>query len=170
MDKKAKNILVFISGCLILSSIWLLYSQYSASNIPPSETFTYYQPIPTPGDDITTIEQDAEIKIPASARELYAMVSGFRELDTWVRFDLPESDLQQFLAGTRCDSALTPVSAQDFPLNATGPDWWQPGNAEHLENCQGGISTLRQTVMVDRTDPHTLKIYVFSWTDSFSTP
>jgi hypothetical protein len=170
MDKKAKNIIIFISGCLILGSIWLLYSQNPASNILPTETFTYYQPIPTPDDNLTTIEQDAEIKIPTSARELYAMVSGFRELDTWVRFDLPESDLQKFLTGTRCDSTLTQVSPQDFSLNAIDLDWWQPNKAKYLEICQGGTSTLQQTVMVDRTDPHMLRIYVFSLTDNFSTP
>src|SRR5688500_7534591 len=93
----------FFAGALVVlalyGSVALLFRFTFAR--PLSESVDFYQSAPTPGSDLTSIEANSEITIPASAREIHARVSGFRELFAMVRFDLPSSELASFLAGTR---------------------------------------------------------------------
>jgi hypothetical protein len=138
---------------------------------PPLSEFTadIYQPAPTPGSDLDLIEADAGITIPPSAREIYAMVSGFRELDTWVRFDLPARDLTFFLENTHCTTPLVATSPEQYTPGDLDPDWWQPHEALNLLECSGGHSFLRQQILVDRTDSQVSRVYVFSMVDNFAT-
>jgi hypothetical protein len=119
---------------------------------------------------LNDIEADAEIKIPASAREIHAMITGFRELDTFVRLDLPTEELSEFLHNTKCTMPLTPGDPAEFSRGELEPGWWQPGAAKLLDICTGGHAYLRQRVLVDRTKPDIVTIYVLSLVDSFATP
>ena len=125
---------------------------------------------PTPGSDLDWIEADSEIKIPLSAREIHAMISGFRELDVWVRFELREKDLSSFLSETLCELPLTEVAPKNYAPDDLAPDWWQPHISKDLSECRGGNSTTRQSILIDSTNSQTLVIYVFGWTDNFATP
>ncbi len=149
---------------------WLLSSGDSKESDPPMETAEYYQPAPTPGSDLDWIEEDSEIKVPSSAREIHARISGFRELDVWVRFDLPQKDLVSFLKNTLCELPLTKVIPKNYTPGELDPNWWQPHISIDLAECHGGNSTTRQNILIDSTNNQTLKIYVFSWTDNFATP
>jgi hypothetical protein len=40
-----------------------------------AEVALIYQPAPTPGSELQALEADAEISIPANAREIYGMIS-----------------------------------------------------------------------------------------------
>jgi len=142
----------------------------SAGDSSVAEAAIIYQPAPTPGSDLDSIEADAEIKIPNSAREIHAMISGFRELDTWVRLDLPTEELTEFLSNTQCGTPLTPTDPAKFTRGELYPEWWQPNDAKQLEECSGGHAYLRQRVLVDRTNPDIMTIYVFSVTADFATP
>jgi hypothetical protein len=137
---------------------------------PPIESAVVYQPAPTPGSDLDMIEADAEITIPPSAREIHAMISGFRELDTWVRLDLPAGELASFMEGTCCESPLVSASPEKHGPGDLDPDWWQPHVATDLVECKGGHSFLRQRILVDRTNPQVFTIYVFSITGNFADP
>ena len=158
-----------ILGVVLLSIFWLLSLVLiikSADNDPLSETAEYYQPAPTPGSDFDVIEADAEIKVPPSAREIHAMISGFRELDTWVRFELPANELALFLDGTLCESPLASVKSENYaPDELFDPDWWQPHTATELTSCTGWENEVRQHILVDRSDHQVFTIYVFTWTD-----
>ena len=129
------------------------------------EPVMYYQPAPTSGAVLEAIELDAEITIPASAREIHAMIFGFRDIDTWVRLDLPSEELAEFLRNTQCDTPLTQVNPANFYRHELDPEWWQPDVAKSLEMCTGGHDYLYTRVLVDRTNPDMVTIYVFSATD-----
>jgi hypothetical protein len=150
-------------GLIFLASLaWLIWWGKTIEADPPSEYATYYQPAPTPGNDLDVIEADAEIKIPSSAREIHAAITGFQELNTWVRLDLPTKGLMEFLGNTRCDTPLTPTDPSKHTRLELDPEWWQPSDAKQLETCTGGHAFLRQRVFVDRTNADTVTIYVFS--------
>jgi hypothetical protein len=171
---KIKNIIVGgILGfglllCILLMS--LFWSVKSAADDPLLESAVIYQPAPTPGSDLDAIEADAEITIPPSAREIHAMISGFRELDTWVRLNLPASDLASFMRNTHCKTPLVSTSPEKYVPGDLDPDWWQPHKALDLVECTGGHSFLRQHILVDRTNPQVFTIYVSSMTGNFATP
>ena len=171
MTARTKNsIIASLVGCMVLFCAWFFFSPNSEANNPPMETAEYYQPAPTPGSDLDWIEADSEIKIPPSARELHARISGFRELDVWVRFDLPEKDLSSFLSKTLCEFPLTEVAPKNYAPDDLDPDWWQPHTSKDLAECRGSNSTTRQNILIDSTNSQALVIYVFSWTDNFATP
>ena len=153
--------------CFLLAG--LFWEAKSALDDSLSESAVFYQPAPTPGSDLDVIEADAEITIPPTAREIHAMISGLRELDTWVRLDLPAGDLATFMKGTRCESPLVPTNPEKYVPNDFDPDWWHPHIATDLVECTGGHDFLRQHILVDRTNSQMFTIYVFSLTDSFAT-
>jgi hypothetical protein len=154
--------------CILLLALFL--SVKSAVNDPLFESAVIYQPAPTPGSALDAIEADAGIIIPPSAREIHAVVSGFRELDTWVRFDLPVSELAPFIETTYCESPLVSIAPELHTPGDLSPDWWEPHKATDLVVCEGGHSFLRQRILVDRTDPQVFTVFVFSIVDNFATP
>lgn len=169
---KVKNfVIVIIFGVgllliLLIAHLWLARS----IDEPISEiTTSFYQPVPTPGSDLDVIEADAGITVPPNAREIYAMISGFRELDTWVRLDLPASDLDSFLEETHCTTPLVPTSPQEHAPDGFDPDWWHPHQASDLVECMGRQNFLHQQILVDRTNSQVFTVYVFSMIDSFPT-
>ena len=164
---------IFLACVVIICLLWLAFLLWSEKKIkdnPMVEVAMIYQPAPTPGSDLDAIEADAEIKIPNSAREIHAGITGFREINTWVRFDLPAEDLVGFLQNTQCDTALIPADPADHSRSEMEPDWWQPGEADKLEECTGGHAYLRQSVLVDHTSKDILIIYVFSSVAGWETP
>ena len=137
---------------------------------PNVESAQYYMPAPTPGTDLDAIEANAAISIPANATEIYALISGFRELDTWVRFDLPPNDLTSFLEETLCTEDLVSINPAEYTPYELDPDWWEPHTSTDLIACYGQDRYDRQTILVDRTNPDVLTIYVLNLTDDFGTP
>lgn len=129
-----------------------------------SEDMNIYQPLPTPGSNLQALDLNAEVKIPPSAKEIYGLVSGFRELDTWIRFELPAADLLVFMQSTHCEMPLSQVDAQKYPPGKLDPDWWRPHKAAHLESCTGSTEHLYQRIFVDLSDANQPIVYVFSAT------
>jgi hypothetical protein len=170
---KVKNIVIatlFGVGLLFILLMGLLWSARSVDEPLSEFTASLYQPAPTPGSDLDAIEADAGITIPPSARDIYATISGFRELDTWVRLDLPARDLASFLRNTHCTTPLVPASPEEYVPGDLDPDWWQPHQALDLVECTGGHNFLRQRILVDRTNSQVFTVYVFSMVDSSATP
>lgn len=159
-----------LSMLLCLSSIILIiYIRKIDRNIDRyGEGALYYQPAPTPGYDLDVLEADAEIKIPANAQEIHGMISGFRELDTWVRLDLPISDLPDFIESSRCTQPLLAVDPAKYGPGELSPDWWKPHQATRLEMCIGIHDYIFQRVLVDYSQIDMVTIYVFSATDNYT--
>jgi hypothetical protein len=116
-----------------------------------------YQPVPT---DVSAIEADADIKLPPSAREIYSYLSGFRYVDTLVRFSMKAEELDQFLAVSLCDQPLAPISPASEPKLEGNPTWWVPFKAKMLEECYGKNEHSHQHILVDQTDSNIYIIYV----------
>lgn len=176
---RGSNIWNFIVGVISALAIlfvlifvyWFWTIKSDENDVSTELTAVIYQPAPTPGSDLEMIEGNAEIKIPPSAREIHAMTSGFRELDTWVRLDLPADELTSFMDETRCTSPLASVNPDNYAPLGGDPDWWQPYIATDLVECIGGHSYIYQHILVDRSNPKWFTIYVFSATGiSYITP
>jgi hypothetical protein len=127
-----------------------------------------YQPEPTLGSDLQALEADAGISIPASAREIHGLIEGFRELDTWVRLDLPNEELPSFIQKARCTEPLITTDPKNHYPGDLDPDWWQPHKATYLEECSGLHDYLFQRILVDRSKPEMLTIYVLNITDDYT--
>lgn len=171
---RIKNVVViaimFGVGLLLLLFTVCLWLTRSADEPISEITASFYQPVPTPGSALDLIQADAGITFPPSAREIYAVVTGFRELDTWVRLDLPAGDLDAFLEKTHCTTPLVRTIPQEHAPDDLAPDCWQPHQASDLVECTGGHDFLRQRILVDRTNTQVFTVYVFSMIDSFPTP
>lgn len=159
-----------IVGGVLLACAGLVVLERSVFSNPLVESASIYQPAPTPGDDLEMIEADAGLAIPRAARELHAVISGFRELDAWVKFNLPAGELARFLDGTLCESPPRSVDPTHFAPGDLDPEWWVPNTSSELLECRGAGDYLQQQVLVDRTDPEMLTIYVFAMTDGSLAP
>ena len=163
-----KVIIVGIGVISCLALAWIFWFMKSVGESPYVETAFIYQPAPTPGGDLDVIEADAEIKIPSSAREIHAMISGAQEVEAWVRLDLPIEELAEFLRNSQCYTPLTPIDLAKITIYELDPEWWRPNEARQLEKCTGGHAYLYQQIWVDRTNPEIATIYVFSATADFT--
>jgi len=171
MQRKSVRVtFIVVIGLLIILWIGLQWLSRSA-NEPLSEFTAYiYQPAPTPGGDLDAIESNAEIAIPTSASEIYAVISGFRDMITQMRFDLPSRDLPAFLENTYCVDEVVPTNSSSYTPGGNDPEWWQPHQATDLVRCVGGHDSLHQQILVDRSDSQMYTVYVISITGNFATP
>jgi hypothetical protein len=96
------------------------------------------------------------------------MISGFRELDTWIRLDLPNEELDSFLRNACCKEPLKKSDPKKHTPGDLAPDWWKPHEAIYLEECTGLHENLYQSILVDRSKPEILTIYVFSITQNYT--
>jgi hypothetical protein len=151
---------IFVSFLVFL---WIR-GLFAPDNKPYAEAAVIYQPAPTPGPDLEALEADAEISIPANAREIHGIISGFREPDIWARFDLPKAELTSFIQNARCTQPLKMTDPKQHYPGDLDPDWWQPHKATSLEECSGLHDYPFQRILVDRSKPEMLTIYVFSIT------
>jgi hypothetical protein len=167
---KRKLFFTIISICLgtliLLVTFFLIKRSGNLKTQPSVEVARIYQPLPTPGSDLQALETNAGIKIPANAREIYGMVSGYRDLVTYVRFDLPHADLSEFTQNTVCIEPLKKESPAKYSLRKTDPDWWQPDKASELQECTDQGNNLSQQILVDNSKPDKLTIYILSVTGS----
>ncbi len=167
---KRKLFSTIISICLgiliLLVTLFLIKRSGNLETQPSVEVARIYQPLPTPGSDLQALETNAGIKIPANAREIYGMVSGFRDLDTYIRFDLPGTDLSAFMQNTLCKEPLKNAGETKYSKGNTAPDWWQPDNVSDLQECSGQENDLSQQILVDNSKPEKLTVYIQSVTGS----
>lgn len=161
-------LIVFVClGVFIFLILFFMIRDLTTPNSQVAEVAMIYQPAPTPGSDLQALEADAEISIPANAREIHGMISGFRELDTWVRLDLPQVDLSSFLQNARCTEPLKTTDPKKYSPGILDPNWWQPDQATALQECSGQHDYLYQRILVDQTKPEMVTIYIFSMTGNF---
>jgi hypothetical protein len=160
-------VVLFCFGIFILFISFLLIKGLITFKAQSSvESARIYQPAPTPGSDIHALEANAGIKIPSNASEIYGLISGFRDLVTYVRFDLPYSDLSSFIQNTHCKEPLKNTDPAKYSPGESEPDWWQPDKASELQECSGQEDNLTQRILVDISKPEKLTINVQSITSS----
>ena len=125
-----------------------------------------YYPLITAETDLSAVESNAEIKIPASATEIFAHTEGMNEISVFIRFNLPAEDLDEFIKSSACQEPLTKTKPNGELPSETMPDWWKPNIATELETCSGeimhtewGWSTYK-VIYVDTSDPDQYIVYV----------
>ena len=171
MQKKPIRVtFIIVIVLLVILVIGLQWLSRPANEPLPEFTAYFYQLAPTPGGDLDAIESNAEIAIPSSAREIYAVISGFREISTLVRVDLPAHDLPSFLKNSYCLDEIVPTNSSSCSPGDYDPDWWQPHQATDLARCTGGHDNLYQQILVDRSDDEVYTVYVVSITGNFTAP
>lgn len=151
MQKQVVQIDLVLLLILALADAGCSYSQMTAS--PPSEFEAYT-------DDRTTLEGNSGIRIPSSATGVTGYTTGVRELDTYLRFQIPASDLEGFLLNIGC---TTPLSKADIRRQLEGaPDrsWWAPEKAQSYGSCNASTDHDVQLVFIDMTDPQNYIVYV----------
>ena len=120
---------------------------------------TSYQPVPTNLPEISSIEDNAKIKFPPSAHEIYAYTTGLRDIYIMVRFSMNASEISEFMDSTLCDQPLAKPTA----LHQTGEDrfdWWVPDQAQYSEECFGEKEHSHQQIIIDMSDTDVYIIYV----------
>ncbi|HEY8669069.1 MAG TPA: hypothetical protein VIL86_20635 [Tepidisphaeraceae bacterium] len=111
-------------------------------------------------DDATQqeIERQGWIKLPKSATHVQSRIEGFQDKLALLRFELPRADVEGFI-----ENSLS-ISTQEFPPNLRTSvgfvSWWQPQEATQPEFYQGQRGSVRQWIIIDKTDPKHPIIYV----------
>jgi hypothetical protein len=158
---------VAVIACLGVG-MWAIrsYTYHEPSDDEPvTESMNDYQAVPKDRGKIASLEGNAEIKLPSSAREIYAYTTGFQEIYIQVRFTMDAGELAVFLENTLCRAPLADISTSKLAAGSGDPSWWEPEKARHLETCQGvkaysSTASARQTIYVDMTDPAVYIVYV----------
>ena len=165
VDKSIQRLALLILIILGLSALFYTWAipLFTLANTPPSEEYQVYKAALTeiPVDDISMLEGNADFKFPPSAHEIYGYVTGFREVDTFVRFSMKASELPAFIKTTLCDKPLEnfePTAEQKEQKDFLG--WWKAYQAKTLQRCLGKSESANQAVFVDMTDPETYIVYI----------
>lgn len=143
---------------------WAIYQAKQPPAPPVSELRQEaFQPAPTDVYLIRAIEGNTEIRLPASAREIYSVSDGFREIDACVRFRLPVGDLAGFLQSAHCQD-LQPTTASNYACGSQDPVLKTPNPVTNLKGCTWAGEHFTQRVYVDASEPQSLIVYVFGST------
>lgn len=112
--------------------------------------------------DIVMFEGNADIKFPASAQEIYAYTTGFREMYTAVRFSIKPGEFPAFLKTTLCGESLQTIvpNATQRAGNYGNIPWANPYHAQKLQYCTGASKSASQSIHVDMSDPSTYIIFI----------
>jgi hypothetical protein len=167
--KRSSCLRTVIVGIVIVALCYVLVTALSSvilRNVKLDPLSAYsYQAVPTNTYELSAIEGNAEIKLPSSAREIYAYTSGFQDIFIMVRFTVDPEELSEFMKNALCTESLRQVSPQRQEKLSGDPSWWELARAEHLESCSGvkeysSTQQCKQTIFVDKTNPENYIIYV----------
>jgi len=117
-------------------------------------------------DEMTAeqIQGSARITLPQGAKHLHSAISGFQGHTIWVRFEMPAGQEEFFLSKLPPGLTLAPASRPPLRMLAKGPDrsWWAPEQARNFSAGEVDFHAYgeAQCVLIDRTDPQTLTVYV----------
>lgn len=147
--------LIMMSGCLV-AAVWIVWD---LNNWEPFTARSYYPSRPD-SYEISFIEGNADITLPPSAHDIYVYSTGFREIDTKVRFSMSANELDEFMKSTLCQEPLRQIEPGQESTSGGASEWWTPNQAEHLKGCSGTRDYSHQTVRMDMTDPRVYVVFV----------
>jgi hypothetical protein len=160
-----KMLLMGIMAVLLLVSTSLAgVLVWSSQSGPPTQaTFAQFGPIDV--QDRTALEGNTGMIIPQSAGGIHGVINGSQKITTYMRFDIPASDLSEALKNTGCSTALNGTDdirkqLQQYPKR----DWWTPEKAQKYVSCNATHEYVVQEVFVDLTDPQRYIVYVVAST------
>lgn len=147
--------LILVLGCLV-TIIWIVwqlrnYEPFTARHYYPSRPDSY---------EISSIESNANMKLPSSAHDIYTYITGFQDIFIKVRFSMSADELGEFMKSTLCQESLEQMGPILSSTSDGTSEWWIPEQAKLLEGCTGGKEHSHQTVMIDITDPSVYVVFV----------
>ncbi len=158
------TVILFICLSIFSFMLWkvrLQSSTFNSTSSTPLSEFeaNEYSPDLSNAELISAIENNAEFKFPASARDIYAYISGFQDIFIQTKFTIKAKELQELISSTRCNKSL---QALKIPLENTisTPAWWKLSEAKTVMTCSGTTETFGQTVYIDMTNTDTYIVYI----------
>lgn len=148
-------VLIMMSGCLV-AVVWVVWE---LKNWEPFTARSYYPSRPD-SSEISFIEGNADITLPPSAHDIYVYSTGFREIDTRVRFSMSANELDEFMKSTLCQEPLGQIEPGQESTSGGTSEWWMPNQAERLKGCSGTGNYSYQMVRIDMTDPRVYVVFV----------
>ena len=171
MKTKKPAFLIFMAVAVLLVLPFIILKLnaifHRRGSLPAGGGREIYLAFPTPGSELEFIQAYAEVRIPASASEIHALIN---KSDTRVRFNLPPPDFSLFIKDTYCDQPFSALNPRDVRCEEHDPDWWRPAAATDLKECSGGNSYIHQQILKDGSDRGSLVIYVLTLMEAFETP
>jgi hypothetical protein len=154
--------LFMLSGCLVMMLGCLVSAVLIVRELKSWEPFTTrrYYPSRPDGNEVSFIEGNADITLPPSAYDIYVYSTGFREIDTKVRFSMSTNELDEFVKSTLCQEPLRQIESGQQSTSAKTFEWWTPDQAKHLKSCSGTKDHSHQTVEIDMTDSRIYVVFV----------
>lgn len=103
------------------------------------------------------IERLIDMSLPASAANVRSYVSSFQDTFAQIRFEIPASDVPQYVASM---PPGTVMRSDQFSLQPNDYDWWRPHEAQQFQwaTIESAPSWYR-TVLIDTTDPNLAIVY-----------
>lgn len=117
----------------------------------------------TATDDVHAAATHARVSVPTTATNRYGQMKQFQETASWLRFDLPQAELDPFLVAHGCNGLLQPIEPHSVG-SAQEIAWWAPGQATRLELCSMQDGNFGRSIMVDRSQASSVTIFVFAST------
>lgn len=145
----AAGLMLLCSACVTAES----------SEIPAEFESISYQPVPTDMAEISAIEGNGNIELPASAHEIHAYTTGLRDIFIMVRFSMNASELVEFMSSTLCDYPLASSAVPKETVESQF-DWWVPEQASYSEGCFGAKGHSHQQITIDMSDKDVYIVYV----------
>jgi hypothetical protein len=140
MQKQVTQINLVILLILALGEAGCSYSQKTAS--PPSE-------FEGESEDRATLEGNSGIHIPSSATGVIGYFTGLREITSYLRFQIPASDLEGFLLNTGCTTQLSKVDIRRQLEGFPDRSWWAPEKAQSYGSCYASTDHDIQHVFIE---------------------
>jgi hypothetical protein len=132
-------------------------------------SFGSTQPIGTASPELFTdtqnrgvLEGNTETIIPQSATGIIGTVVGLQDTTTYLRFEIPASDIEVFMKSTACTTPLSNADIREQLRGFPDRDWWSPEKAETYGSCTAVKEHLAQLVFVDMTKPDLYIVYVIA--------
>jgi len=119
-----------------------------------------YYPARPDSHEVSFIEGNADITLPASAHDIYAYTTGFQEMSIKVRFSMNADELNTFMASTLCQEPLMEMQPHPELYDDGTAEWWTLHQYDGLRGCTGSQDYTHQTVMAAMTDAAVYVVFV----------
>lgn len=119
-----------------------------------------YYPARPDSHEVSFIEGNADITLPASAHDIYAYTTGFQEMSIKVRFSMNTDELNTSMASTLCQEPLMEMQPHLELYDDGTAEWWISHQYDGLKGCTGSQDYTHQTVMAAMTDAAVYVVFV----------
>jgi hypothetical protein len=138
---------LLLIGCVVVIGLGLWFVRNAQFGTNPRDQLSQEE-----------VERLIDAKLPPGASELHSHYIGFQDFFARVRFEIPATELPQFLAST---AFTDPPSTIDNPFSPgeKEQDWWHPYEAQRFQWFERPQGSGRATLLIDMTNPDRYIVY-----------